>query len=132
MIVISNQQGARSATEASGELRIKPRPASLRMAPFNGIPTYSQQVALALIPKFAAGVSIVGSSYIVRQSWPKLGEKRAGGGTATQPAASRPILASFGAGNRPLRARTGSCQMIAQLPTRGLHVALSMGQPFSH
>lgn len=35
------------------------------MAPFNGIPTHSQQVALALIPKFAAGVSIVGSSYIV-------------------------------------------------------------------
>ena len=35
------------------------------MAPFNGIPTHSQQVALALIPKFAAAVSIVGSSYIV-------------------------------------------------------------------
>jgi hypothetical protein len=35
------------------------------MAPFNGIPTHSQQVVLALMPKLAATLSIAGSGYIV-------------------------------------------------------------------
>ena len=36
------------------------------MAPFDGQPTQRQQIALALAPKFAASLSILGSSYIVR------------------------------------------------------------------
>jgi hypothetical protein len=35
------------------------------MAPFNGIPTHSQQVVLAMMPKLAATLSIAGSGYIV-------------------------------------------------------------------
>jgi hypothetical protein len=35
------------------------------MAPYNGVPTHSQQVVLALMPKLAAALSIVGSGYIV-------------------------------------------------------------------
>jgi hypothetical protein len=35
------------------------------MAPFNGVPTHSQQVVLALMPKVAATLSISGSGYIV-------------------------------------------------------------------
>ena len=35
------------------------------MAPFNGVPTERQQKALALAPKFAAALSIFGSSYII-------------------------------------------------------------------
>ena len=34
------------------------------MSPFNGVPTHQEQVALALIPKFAAALSIFGSGYI--------------------------------------------------------------------
>ena len=34
------------------------------MAPFNGIPTPSQQVALAIIPKVTSALSIFGSAYI--------------------------------------------------------------------
>jgi hypothetical protein len=35
------------------------------MAPFSGVPTHAQQVTLALAPKFAAALSITGSTYIV-------------------------------------------------------------------
>ncbi len=34
------------------------------MAPFNGLPTPSQQVALAIIPKVTSALSIFGSAYI--------------------------------------------------------------------
>jgi hypothetical protein len=34
------------------------------MAPFNGVPTHSQQIVLALMPKLAATLSIAGSGYI--------------------------------------------------------------------
>ena len=35
------------------------------MAPFNGIPSERQQITLALAPKFAASLSLLGSSYII-------------------------------------------------------------------
>ena len=35
------------------------------MAPFTGEPSYSQQVALAIVPKITSSLSIVGSSYII-------------------------------------------------------------------
>ena len=34
------------------------------MAPFNGIPTYEQQVALAIVPKVTSALSIFGSGFI--------------------------------------------------------------------
>lgn len=39
------------------------------MAPFNGVPSQRQQVALALAPKFTASLSICGSSYIIYDCW---------------------------------------------------------------
>lgn len=38
------------------------------MAPFTGVPTYNQQVALAMAPKIPAALSILSSSYIVMDS----------------------------------------------------------------
>ena len=35
------------------------------MAPFTGEPSYSQQVALAIVPKITSSLSIIGSSYII-------------------------------------------------------------------
>ena len=34
------------------------------MAPFNGIPTHEQQVALAIVPKVTSALSIFGSGFI--------------------------------------------------------------------
>ena len=34
------------------------------MAPFNGVPNHQQQVALAIVPKCAAALSLLGSGYI--------------------------------------------------------------------
>jgi len=48
------------------------------MAPFQGIPTHRQQVALALAPKFAAPLSIAGSSYILYDCLLVVPRKRSG------------------------------------------------------
>ena len=39
--------------------------ATTTMAPFDGEPSYSQQVALAIVPKITGSLSIMGSSYII-------------------------------------------------------------------
>jgi hypothetical protein len=35
------------------------------MAPYSGIPSHQQQITLALVPKFTASLSIIGSTYII-------------------------------------------------------------------
>jgi len=39
------------------------------MAPFNGDPSHLQQVALAIVPKITASLSLIGSGYIVFDGW---------------------------------------------------------------
>jgi hypothetical protein len=48
------------------------------MAPFNGVPTRAEQVALALAPKLAASLSVAGSSYILYDCLVAIRRKRSG------------------------------------------------------